>query len=58
VATAAVVPGYSGFAIGRTLWVEPLHEFLQHRCDERDVVAKMAANYLYFVIVYRQQKGS
>jgi myo-inositol catabolism protein IolC len=58
VATAAGVPGYSGFAIGRTLWVEPLHEFLQHRCDERDVAAKMAANYLYFVNVYRQQKGS
>jgi myo-inositol catabolism protein IolC len=58
VATAAGLAGYSGFAIGRTLWVEPLHELLLHHCAEHEVVAKMAANYLDFVTVYRQQKGS
>jgi myo-inositol catabolism protein IolC len=39
------VPAFSGFAIGRSLWWQPLTQLLQGRIDEARAVGEIAANY-------------
>ena len=50
--TGAGVPGYIGFAIGRTIWWNPLKEFVDGTATREDVAARIAANYRRFVDVY------
>jgi myo-inositol catabolism protein IolC len=46
------VPGYLGFAIGRSIWWDPLKAYVDGR-DQRDAAAaRIAANYRRFVEVY------
>lgn len=49
--TAAQTPGFTGFAVGRTLWWEPLRTFVAGGARE-DAVAAIAANYLGLVEAY------
>lgn len=46
---AAPVPGFTGFAIGRSIWWEPLHAHLHHRSTAGATRRKIARAYLYFV---------
>ena len=49
---AAPVEGYIGFAIGRSIWGEPLQAFLDGSISREDAAAKIAENYLRFIAVY------
>jgi myo-inositol catabolism protein IolC len=50
-AIAAPVPGFVGFAVGRSIWEDPL---TRHRMDGDDtkLVEAVADNYLHFARVY------
>ena len=49
----AGVPGYIGFAIGRTIWSDGLKGFREGSLSREDATAKIAANYLSAITVYR-----
>jgi myo-inositol catabolism protein IolC len=55
---AAPVDGFVGFAIGRSIWWDPLAEFLGGELARADAAAKIAENYLHFVHVYEGQPVS
>jgi myo-inositol catabolism protein IolC len=46
------VPGYVGFAIGRTIWWDPLKGFVDGTVPREDAAAQIAANYRRFIDVY------
>jgi myo-inositol catabolism protein IolC len=50
--TGAGVPGYIGFAIGRTIWWNPLKEFVDGTATREDAAARISSNYWRFVDVY------
>jgi myo-inositol catabolism protein IolC len=43
---AAAVPGFDGFAVGRTLWEEPLRDLIAGRVDRLTAVQTIAERYL------------
>jgi myo-inositol catabolism protein IolC len=49
---AASVPGYRGFAIGRSIFFPPLKSYLSGQCDRASVASTIAENYLRFIRVY------
>lgn len=49
---ASGVPGYQGFAIGRSIWWEPLKGFVDGSLAREAVSAQIASNYARFVKVY------
>jgi myo-inositol catabolism protein IolC len=49
---AAPVEAYVGFAIGRSIWGEPLAGFIDASLSREDAAAKVADNYMRFVEVY------
>jgi 5-dehydro-2-deoxygluconokinase len=49
---AAPVEAYVGFAIGRSIWGEPLAGFIDNNATREDAAAQVATNYLRFVEVY------
>ncbi len=52
---AAPVEGFIGFAIGRSIWWDPLNGFLGNELEREAAAAKIADNYLHFVQVYERQ---
>jgi myo-inositol catabolism protein IolC len=48
----AGVPGYIGFAIGRTIWWDPLKAYLNDEQSREDAAAKISSNYRHFIDVY------
>jgi 5-dehydro-2-deoxygluconokinase len=46
------VPGYVGFAIGRTIWWDPLMGFVEGKTPRADASKTIAANYRRFIDVY------
>lgn len=48
----AGVPGYVGFAIGRTIWWDPLKGFVDGTLPRDEASSAIAANYLRFIDVY------
>lgn len=55
---AAPVPGYDGFAIGRTIWWQPVVDHQLGHIDRRDAVGQVADKYLQMIRVYEQGKTS
>jgi myo-inositol catabolism protein IolC len=53
---AAPVEGFIGFAIGRSIWWDPLKGFLDKQLDRQMAASQIAENYLGFVKVYEQQE--
>jgi myo-inositol catabolism protein IolC len=53
---AASVDGFIGFAIGRSIWWDPLKSYLAKEQDRDAAAARIAANYLQFVRVYEHQE--
>ncbi|WP_328474173.1 2-deoxy-5-keto-D-gluconate 6-phosphate aldolase domain-containing protein [Streptomyces sp. NBC_00448] len=49
---AASVAGFVGFAIGRSIWWDPLHAHLRHRSTAREARRRITANYLDFARCY------
>jgi myo-inositol catabolism protein IolC len=53
---AAGVEGFRGFAIGRSIWEQPLIDHLAGRATRADLVATVAENYTHFARVYDDAK--
>jgi myo-inositol catabolism protein IolC len=49
----AGVPGYVGFAIGRTIWWDPLAGYLNGSLERGEAAARIAATYRRMILVYR-----
>jgi 5-dehydro-2-deoxygluconokinase len=49
---AAPVEGFIGFAIGRSIWWDPLKGFLGQELEREAAASQIAENYLHFVQVY------
>ncbi len=43
---AATVPGYRGFAVGRSVWLAPLIEYVNGQADRQITVERIGGNYL------------
>jgi 5-dehydro-2-deoxygluconokinase len=54
---AAPVEGFVGFAIGRSIWWDPLKAYVDGKIDRASGAAKIAENYLRFVKVYERAEG-
>jgi myo-inositol catabolism protein IolC len=55
-AQAAPVDGFVGFAIGRSIWWNPLKAYVDGKIDRAAGARKIAENYLRFVAVYERAK--
>ena len=55
---AAPVDGFVGFAIGRSIWWDPLKSYVDGKIDRATGARKIAENYLRFVAVYERAKTS
>jgi myo-inositol catabolism protein IolC len=50
--TGRGVPGYIGFAIGRSIWWDPLKAYVDGEAGRDDAAKRIAANYRRFIEVY------
>jgi myo-inositol catabolism protein IolC len=50
--TGAGVPGYVGFAIGRSIWWDPLKGYVDQTMGRDEASSKISANYRRFIDVY------
>ena len=57
-ATAAAVPGFIGFAVGRTVFWEPLVDLLDKKTTREEAVAEIARRYRKFVDIFENAKGN
>lgn len=55
---AAPVPGFEGFAVGRTIWWDTVAEHLAGRLTREEAIDTIAARYLHFVGSYLASAGS
>jgi 5-dehydro-2-deoxygluconokinase len=55
---AAPVDGFAGFAIGRSIWWDPLKAYVDGKIDRAAGARKIAENYLRFVAVYERAETS
>jgi 5-dehydro-2-deoxygluconokinase len=55
-ATAATVPGFIGFAVGRTTFWDPLVEFRDHKITREAAVTRIADSYREWVDVFEAAK--
>jgi myo-inositol catabolism protein IolC len=58
VAMAAAAEGFSGFAVGRTIWAQALGDWLTGQLSRDDAVAAITANYLHFVQTYLANRAA
>ena len=56
-AQAAPVEGFVGFAIGRSIWWDPLKAYVDGKIERAAGARKIAENYLRFVKVYERAEG-
>jgi 5-dehydro-2-deoxygluconokinase len=54
---AAPVDGFVGFAIGRSIWWNPLKEYVDGKIERSAGAREIADNYLRFVKVYERAEG-
>ena len=55
---AAPVDGFVGFAIGRSIWWDPLKAYVDGKIERSAGARKIAENYLRFVKVYERAEGN
>ena len=55
---AAPVDGYVGFAIGRSIWGDPLQGWIDGGLSQQDAASRIADNYLRFIDVYTSAIGA
>jgi 5-dehydro-2-deoxygluconokinase len=55
--TGSGVPGYIGFAIGRSIWWDPLKGFVDGNLGRDEAAKQIAANYKRFIDVYNEGQG-
>jgi myo-inositol catabolism protein IolC len=49
---AAPIPGFVGFAIGRSIWWDPLHAHFRHHCTASEARRRITGAYLDFTTYY------
>jgi 5-dehydro-2-deoxygluconokinase len=49
----AGVPGYVGFAIGRTIWWDALKDYLAGDVSREEAAERISANYRRFIATYQ-----
>ena len=54
----AGVPGYAGFAIGRTIWWDAVKAFVDGEASRQDAATRISGNYLKMIDVYREAEAS
>jgi len=54
---AAPLPGFAGFAIGRSNWNQPLADFLAGRQDRAATEAQIAGHYGHYIARYAEASG-
>ncbi len=54
---AAPVDGFVGFAIGRSIWWEPLKAYVEGKLERIAAAQRIGENYLRFVKVYERAEG-
>jgi myo-inositol catabolism protein IolC len=54
---AAPVDGFIGFAIGRSIWWDPLKAYVDGKIERSTGAQRIAENYLRFVAVYERAKA-
>jgi 5-dehydro-2-deoxygluconokinase len=54
---AAPVDGFVGFAIGRSIWWDPLKSYVDGKIERSAGAAKIAENFMRFVKVYERAEG-
>src|ERR671930_1103294 len=54
---AAPVEGFIGFAIGRSIWGDPLKAFLDGSVERDEAARQIGENYLRFVSVYEESEA-
>lgn len=52
--TAASVPGFIGFAVGRTTWWDPVADWLAHRVTREQAVSRIAGRYQEWATIFEQ----
>ena len=55
---AAPVSGFSGFAVGRTIWWEPLRAYYDGRFSRSEAIETIAGTYLRLISVYLRAAAS
>jgi myo-inositol catabolism protein IolC len=55
---AAPVDGFVGFAIGRSIWGDPLKQYIDGSMDRDAASGQIASNYLRFVKVYEDAEAA
>jgi myo-inositol catabolism protein IolC len=53
--TAAGVPGFIGFAVGRTTFWDPVADFLAHRVTRDEAVSRIADRYREWAAIFEQR---
>jgi 5-dehydro-2-deoxygluconokinase len=56
--TAATVPGFIGFAVGRTVFWEPLIDWRDKKTTREEAVAEIARRYRKFVDIFEKARTS
>ncbi|MGO9488718.1 MAG: 2-deoxy-5-keto-D-gluconate 6-phosphate aldolase domain-containing protein [Solirubrobacteraceae bacterium] len=54
---AAPVDGFIGFAIGRSIWWDPLKAYVEGKTERAAGARKIAENYLRFIAVYERARA-
>jgi myo-inositol catabolism protein IolC len=55
---AAPVDGFVGFAIGRSIWWDPLKAYVDGKTERSVAAQQVATNYMRFVKVYQRAEGA
>ncbi|MCL5877891.1 MAG: DUF2090 domain-containing protein [Candidatus Bathyarchaeota archaeon] len=55
-AVGAKIPGIIGFAVGRTIFWDPLVEFRAGKATQKEAVEKIAQNYMEFVELWQNER--
>lgn len=55
---AAPVDGFVGFAIGRSIWWDPLKEYVDGKIERAEGARRIAENYLRFIEVYETAEAA
>lgn len=55
---AASVPGFIGFAVGRTTFWDPIADYLAHKATRQEAIARIAQRYREWVTIFERARPS
>lgn len=54
---SSAAPAFGGFAVGRTMWANPLEDWLTGQADRQRAVDRIATTYRYFTGLFLEHQG-